>query len=63
VLRKNRVEGAGGVFLCIRKTLDVSEVAELDFDAEIIWEKVSLSKRSPVYVSRSIVPQTSLLTP
>ena len=44
------MEGAWGAFLCIRESLDVSEVPELDADAEIIWAKVSLSKRSPVYV-------------
>jgi len=38
---------AGGVFLCIKEHLDVSE---LDVTAEIIWTKVSISKRSNIYV-------------
>ena len=36
VLRKDRVEGAGGVFLCVKEGLDVSEEPELDVNAEII---------------------------
>ena len=50
VLRKDRVEGAGDVFLCITENLGVSEEPELNVTAEIIWAKVSLSKRSPIYV-------------
>ena len=46
----NRVKGAGSVFLCIRENLDVSEEPELNVAAEIIWAKVSLSKRSPIYI-------------
>ena len=50
VLRKDRVEGAGGVFLCIKEGLDVSEEPDLDVNAEIIWAKVTPSKRAPIYV-------------
>jgi len=50
VLRKDRVEGAGGVFLCIKEDLEISEQPELNVDAEIIWAKISFSKKSPIYI-------------
>ena len=37
VLRKGRVEGAGGVFICVEKNLDMSEMPELNTNAELIW--------------------------
>ena len=48
VLRKDRVKGAGGVFLCIRENLHVHV-----WRACPCWNylaKLSLSKRSPLYV-------------
>jgi len=39
VLRKDRLEGAGGVILCVYKGLCVSEESELDVNAEIVWAK------------------------
>jgi len=42
VLRKDRIEGAGGVFICVEKSLNVTEMPELNTDAELIWAKETL---------------------
>ena len=51
VLRKDQVEAAGGIFLCIKEGLDLYEEPELDVNAEIIWAKVTPSRRAPIYVN------------
>ena len=44
------VEGAGGVFICIRKGLNVTEMPELTTNAEFIWAKVTLPNKNPIYL-------------
>jgi len=48
--RKDRVEGAGGVFLCIKESLNISEEPELDVNTEVIWAKLSISNRAAIYI-------------
>ena len=50
VLRKDRIEGAGGVFLCINGSLSVFEEPELDVNAEIVWAKITLPKRNSIHL-------------
>jgi len=62
VLRKDWLEGTGGVFLCVNEGPSVSEESELDVNVEIVWVKVTLPKEFLfIYVS-SIIPQTVRLT-
>ena len=37
ILRKDRVEDAGGVFICVEINLNMSELPELNTNAELIW--------------------------
>jgi len=61
VLRKDRVEGAGGVFICIRKSLNVTQMPELNTNAELIWSKVALPNKNPIYLcSYYHPPDTSI---
>jgi len=50
VFRKDRIEGGGGVFLCVRETLNVTEQPVLNLNAEIVWAKITLAKRNPIYI-------------
>ena len=43
VFRKDRCEGAGGVFICIKEHLSAFAIPSLDTDAEIIWAKIDIS--------------------
>ena len=43
------MEGAGGVFLCV-KDLNVIEEPDLDSDTELIWAKIVLPKKNPLYI-------------
>ena len=40
VLRKDRCDGAGGVFVCVKDTLSMSAVPSLDTCAELLWAKI-----------------------
>ena len=52
VLRKDRVEGAGGVFVCVKKKqFNVTEEYELNADTELIWAKVTIPNKRPIYVT------------
>ena len=61
VLRKDRIEGAGGVFVCIKKHFNVSEERELDADAELIWAKIMLLNIRPIYLCSFYRPPDSNL--
>ena len=37
VFRKDRTEGAGGVFLCVQKDFSVAEDPTLSVDTELVW--------------------------
>jgi len=37
VIRKDRCDGSGGVFLAFDNNLPIVEMPELDADAEMIW--------------------------
>jgi len=50
VLRKDRAEGASAVFICIKKSLNVSEESDLNTDTELIWAKIILLKKNPMYI-------------
>ena len=50
VFRKDRTMGGGGVFLCIKKCLNVVEEPSLDTEAELIWAKITLLNRCPIHV-------------
>jgi len=50
VFRKNRIEVGGGVFWCVRETLNVTEQPELNLNAEIVWAKITLAKRNPICI-------------
>ena len=63
VLRKDRIEGAGGVFVCIKKHFNVSEERELDADAELIWAKIMLPNTRPIYLCSFYRPPDSNLNP
>jgi len=54
--RKDRVEGVGGVFLCIKESLNISEEPELDVNVEVIWAKLSPSNRAPIYICSFYCP-------
>ena len=61
--RKDRVEGAGGVFLCIKEGLNVSDEPELDANAEVIWAKLTLSNRTPIHICSFYRPPDSSTDP
>ena len=63
VPRKDRTEGAGGVFICVRKSLNVSEMPELNSNAELIWAKVTLPKKAPIYQCSYYCPPNTLVDP
>ena len=46
VLRKDQVKGTGGVFICVEKSLNMTEIPEMNTNAELIWAKVTLPKKS-----------------
>ena len=50
VIRKDRVEGAGGVFIAVKRQFNVSEECELNTNAELVWAKVSIPNTQPIYV-------------
>ena len=50
VLRKDTVERRGGVFLCIKEGLNVTEEPELDVNEELNWAKITFAKRNPTYI-------------
>ena len=63
VLRKDHCEGAGGVFICIKENLSASAIPSLDTDAEIIWAKIDISKRNPIFICSFYRPPNNLLQP
>ena len=63
VFRKDRCEGAGGVFICIKENLSASAIPSLDTDAEIIWAKIDISKRNPIFICSFYRPPNNLLQP
>ena len=48
--RRDQSLGGGGVFLCFKNTLDVSEESTLQVDAELIWARLKIHKRQPIYI-------------
>ena len=58
VFRKDRCEGAGGVFICIKENLSASAIPSLNTDAEIIGAKIDISKRNPIFICSFIDPLT-----
>ena len=50
IFRKDRCEGAGGVFICIKETLSASAIPSLDTDAEIVWAKIDVPKGNPIFI-------------
>ena len=50
VFRKDHTMGGGGVFLCIKKHLQVFEEPQLDVEAELIWIKLTPLNQSPIHV-------------
>ena len=63
VFRKDHCEGAGGVFICIKENLSASAIPSLDTDAEIIWAKIDISKRNPIFICSFYRPPNNLLQP
>ena len=63
VFRKDRVEGGGGVFLCIKECLNVTEQPELDVSAEFVWAKITLAKRNPIYICSFYRPPAPFIEP
>ena len=49
VFLRDRSLGGRGVFLCFANTLDVSEEPTLQVDAELIWARLKIHKRQPIY--------------
>ena len=50
MLRKDRVEGAGETFVCVKKQFNATEEYKFNADAELIWAKVTIPKKRPIYV-------------
>ena len=50
IFRKDRTEGAGGVFLCVQKGYSVTEDPTLSVDAELVWVKIILSNMKQLYL-------------
>ena len=48
--RKDRIVGGGGVFICVKKEINVVEELTLNVDGEIIWIKIMLTGQAPIYV-------------
>ena len=63
VFRKDRYVGAGGIFICIKENLSASSIPSLDTDAEIIWAKIDISKRNPIFICSFYRPPSNLLQP
>jgi len=63
VFRKDRTLGGGGVFLCIKKQLQVLEEPSLDTDTELIWIKLTPHNQSPIHICAFYRPPTSDLYP
>ena len=62
VFRKDRTLG-GGVFLCIKKQLQVLEEPSLDTEAELIWIKLTPPNQRPIHICAFYRPPTSDLYP
>ena len=63
VLRKDCYNGAGGVFICVKDTLSMSAVPSLDTSAELVWAKISLPNKNPVFICSFYRPPNNLLDP
>ena len=63
ILRKDRLEGAGGVFLCVNASLNVSEESELDVNAEIVWAKITLPRQDSIHLCSFYRPPDSSIDP
>jgi len=50
VIRKDRCDGSGGVFLAFDNNLPTVEMPELDADAEMIWAGFHGKGSKPVYI-------------
>ena len=50
VFRKDRIVGGGGVFIFVKKEINVVEELSLNVDAEIIWIKIMLTSQVLIYV-------------
>ena len=62
VFCKDRSIGGGGVFLCFENTLDVSEEPTLQVDAELIWARLKLHKRQPIYICSYCIVSSGQIT-
>lgn len=58
VFRKDRTDGYGGVLLAI-KSLPAHHIDYLDVDAELIWVRIELVDRRPLFVGAYYNPNTS----
>ena len=47
VLRKDRSEGGGGVFILVKKNLDYQIISEANTNCEIVWVKIKANDCSP----------------
>jgi len=50
---KDRCEGGGGVFKCVKDQFSISEVLSLDTDAEFVWAKILLLSKILLILSIS----------
>jgi len=46
MFRKDCVEGAGGVFLCVHKNFSIAEDPLLSADVEVVWVKIVTSRQT-----------------
>jgi len=57
VFRKDCVEGAGGIFLCVHKNFNVAEDPLLSADVEVVWVKIITSGQKLLYLGSFIAHQ------
>ena len=63
VIRKDRNEGSGGVFIAYNSDIPIVEEPLLNGDAEMIWAKLCVNNCKPVYICSFYRPPNNLTTP
>ena len=63
VFRNNWTEGAGGVFICVKKSFSVAENSTLIVDAELVWVKLTLSNMKQLHMCSFYRPPDNISHP
>jgi len=63
VFRKDWIGGAGGVFICVKKSFSVAEDLTLNVDAELVWVNLTLSNMKQLHLCSFYHPPDNISHP